>query len=104
MNNTYVRRPITRRSLLTGLTAFGAAASLGRGFSVLAQTGEAVRIGVLLPLTGDVDSYARQMRMGIETAVAEINEAGGVLGRPLETRTAIRKPPPTSCPAIAGNS
>ena len=85
MNNAYVRRPITRRGLLKGLTAFGAAASLGRGVSVLAQTDEAVRIGVLLPLTGDVDSYARQMQMGIETAVAEINEAGGVLGRPLET-------------------
>ena len=85
MNNVYVRPPITRRGLLKGLTAFAAAASLGRGVSVLAQTDEAVRIGVLLPLTGDVDSYARQMRMGIETAVAGINAAGGVLGRPLET-------------------
>ena len=85
MNNAHVRRPITRRSLLTGLTALGAAASLGQGVSVLAQTDEAVRIGVLLPLTGDVDSYARQMRMGIETAVAEINDAGGVLGRRFET-------------------
>ena len=85
MNNAHVRRPITRRSLLTGLTALGAAASLGQGVSVLAQTDEAVRIGVLLPLTGDVDSYARQMRIGIETAVAEINDAGGVLGRRLET-------------------
>ena len=85
MNNASVRRPITRRGLLQGLAAFGAAASLGRGVVVLAQPSEAVRIGVLLPLTGDVDSYARQMRMGIETAVAEINQAGGVLGRPLET-------------------
>ena len=85
MNNASVRRPITRRGLLKGLTALGAAASLGRGGSVLAQTDEAVRIGVLLPLTGDVDSYARQMRMGVETAVAGINAAGGVLGRPLET-------------------
>ena len=85
MNNASVRRQITRRGLLQGLAAFGAAASLGRGVAVLAQPSEAVRIGVLLPLTGDVDSYARQMRMGIETAVAEINQAGGVLGRPLET-------------------
>ena len=85
MNNASVRRPITRRGLLQGLAAFGAAASLGRGVAVLAQPSEAVRIGVLLPLTGDADSYARQMRMGIETAVAEINQGGGVLGRPLET-------------------
>ena len=85
MNNASVRRPITRRGLLKGLTALGAAASLGRGVRVLAQTEEAVRIGILLPLTGDVDLYARQMRMGIETAVAEINAAGGVHGRRLET-------------------
>lgn len=85
MNTMDARRPITRRGLLQGLTAVGAAASLRQGAAVLAQTGGAVRVGVLLPLTGDVDSYARQMRMGIETAVAEINEAGGVLGRPLET-------------------
>ena len=85
MNNASVRRLVTRRGLLKGLTALGAAASLGRGGAALAQTEEAVRIGVLLPLTGDVDSYARQMRMGVETAVAEINAAGGVLGRRLET-------------------
>ena len=85
MNNAHVRPPITRRGLLKGLTAFGAVASLGQGVAVLAQTANAVRIGVLLPLTGDADSYAQQMRLGIESAVAEINEAGGILGRPLET-------------------
>ena len=85
MNNAHVRPPITRRGLLKGLTAFGAVASLGQGVAVLAQTANAIRIGVLLPLTGDADSYAQQMRLGIETAVAEINEAGGILGRPLET-------------------
>ena len=98
MNNAYVRRPITRRGLLKGLTALGAAASLGRGGSVLAQTDEAVRIGVLLPFTGDADSYARQMRMGIETAVAEINAAGGVLGRRLETAYRDSETDPTVLP------
>ena len=85
MNNAHVRPPLTRRGLLKGLTAFGAVASLGQGVSVLAQTANAIRIGVLLPLTGDADSYAQQMRLGIESAVAEINETGGILGRPLET-------------------
>ena len=84
MNHPYVRQPITRRGLLTGLAAVGAASTLGKGFSVLAQASDTVRVGVLLPLTGDVDIYARQMRMGVETAIAEINDAGGVLGRPLE--------------------
>ena len=84
MNDVPVRRPVTRRSLLSGLAALGAASMLGRGVTALAQTGETVRIGVLLPLTGDADMYARQMRLGVDTAVAEINDGGGVLGRPLE--------------------
>ena len=85
VNIPYVRHPITRRGFLKGLTALGAAGSLGQGVPLLAQADESVRIGVLLPMTGDVDGYARQMRMGIEAAVAEINNAGGVLDRRLET-------------------
>ena len=84
MKDAHVRRPVTRRSLLTGFAAVGATSMLGREFAVLARATEKVRIGVLLPLTGDVDIYARQMRMGIETAVAEINDTGGVLGRLVE--------------------
>lgn len=98
MNNASVRRPITRRGLLKGLTALGAAASLGRGVAVLAQSDAAVRVGVLLPLTGDVDIHARQMRMGIETAVAEINADGGVLGRRLETAYRDSETDPTLLP------
>ena len=85
MDRPHVRRAITRRRVLKGLSALGAAAFMGQGVTTLAQASEPVRIGVLLPLTGDVDPYAQQMRMGIETAVAEINATGGVLGRPLET-------------------
>lgn len=84
MSISHVGRRITRRGFVKGMAVFGAAASLGQGVSVLAQAGESARIGVLLPLTGDADSYARQMRMGIETAMAEINDSGGVLGRLLE--------------------
>lgn len=84
MNNTYARRALTRRSLLTGFAALGAATVLGRGSAVLAQAANEVRIGVLLPLTGDADEFARQMRMGVETAIAEINDAGGIMGRAME--------------------
>lgn len=55
---------------------------MGVGFPAIAQAGP-VRIGALLPLTGEADPIARQMQIGIETAVAEINGAGGVRGRPL---------------------
>lgn len=106
MHDAHVRRRVTRRSLLSGFAALGATSLLGRGFSALAQTGNTVRLGVLLPITGDADMYARQMRMGIETAIAEINDAGGVLGRPLEAayRDSETAPPvlPDRCRELVG--
>ncbi len=74
---------IKRRDALKWIAASGAAAVLGRSpFVSSVFAGEqTVRIGALIPLTGDADAYARQMRLGIETAVAEINGSGGVLGR-----------------------
>ncbi|GGK78097.1 substrate-binding protein [Amphritea balenae] len=49
------------------------------------QTQSSIKIGVVLPLTGDFKIYGEQGLNGIRLAVSEINEAGGVLnGRPLE--------------------
>jgi branched-chain amino acid transport system substrate-binding protein len=42
-----------------------------------------IRIGVVGPFTGGSAAMGISMRQGIELAAAEINEAGGVLGRPL---------------------
>lgn len=47
-------------------------------------TSSAVRIGAVFPLTGDVASYGRAAQRGIDLGVAEINEAGGIGGRPIE--------------------
>ena len=77
------KKDIPRRAALKWMAASGAAALLGRSTSLLPVfAGEqTVRIGALIPLSGDADAYARQMRLGIATAVAEINGTGGVLGR-----------------------
>lgn len=85
MGKKYKR--IKRRDALKWIAASGAAAFLGRSAlvsSVFARDqhiDQTVRIGALIPLSGDADAYARQMRLGIDTAVAEINGSGGVLGR-----------------------
>ncbi|MGQ9676129.1 MAG: ABC transporter substrate-binding protein [Chloroflexota bacterium] len=42
-----------------------------------AKVGE-VRVGILLPLTGSVASYAERIKYGFEQAVEEINKAGGI--------------------------
>ena len=74
------RRLKKRRDALKWLAASGATAFVGRSLPIRAQS-KTARIGVLIPLSGDVDAYARQMQIGIETAVTEINVTGGVLGR-----------------------
>lgn len=43
-----------------------------------------IRIGVIGPWTGDAAAYGEPMRNTVALAVAEINDAGGVSGRPLE--------------------
>ncbi len=43
-----------------------------------------IKIGAISPNTGDLAAYGEAVSNGIDLAVAEINAAGGVLGRPLE--------------------
>lgn len=43
-----------------------------------------IRIGLIAPLTGGSADFGRSMLNGAELAVAEVNEVGGYLGRPLE--------------------
>jgi urea transport system substrate-binding protein len=71
---------VSRRGLMIGTGAMAAT-----GFLRLPRVSAAspVTIGVLLPTSGGLDDHARQMRLGVTTAVADLNERGGVLGRPL---------------------
>jgi urea transport system substrate-binding protein len=72
---------LSRRRVLKGLAASGAIA-VG-GFPAVAQA-RTIRIGALAPFSGGADAIAHQMRIGIETAVAEINGTGGIMGQPIE--------------------
>lgn len=47
-------------------------------------TGEPIYIGVSGPVTGDLAQYGAQWKKGFDIAIQEINDAGGVDGRPLE--------------------
>ena len=48
-----------------------------------APAAEPIRIGVSGPFTGGSSPMGISMRDGIRVAAAEINAAGGLLGRPL---------------------
>ena len=43
-----------------------------------------IKVGFIGPLTGDAAAYGEPFQKAVELAVSEINEAGGVLGQPLE--------------------
>jgi urea transport system substrate-binding protein len=89
---------LPRRRVLQGLGAAGVVAT-ARGFPAMAAAGP-VRIGALLPLSGDADAIARQMRIGIETAVAQINGTGGVRGQQIEVAWRDSKTAPAVLPEL----
>jgi branched-chain amino acid transport system substrate-binding protein/urea transport system substrate-binding protein len=45
---------------------------------------EPIRIGAVLPFSGGVELYGAQAKLGLDLAAADINAAGGILGRPVE--------------------
>ena len=55
------------------------------GLAAAATAVEPIKIGVAGPFTGGSSSMGVSMRDGVKLAVEEINKAGGVLGRPLQT-------------------
>jgi branched-chain amino acid transport system substrate-binding protein len=59
----------------------GAAGGTGTGGEA---SGEPIRIGASLPLTGDFAEPGEAAKRGYEVWVEMVNEAGGLLGRPVE--------------------
>lgn len=52
--------------------------------SAAALAAEPIRVGVVTPLSGTYTPIGQQVRWGLELAAKEINDKGGVAGRPLE--------------------
>jgi urea transport system substrate-binding protein len=50
----------------------------------IAQAAQPVKIGVPIELSGDFGVYGEAMKQGTELALKEINDAGGILGRPVQ--------------------
>lgn len=59
------------------------ATTLSAPLFALAQTGP-IRIGVVTPLSGTYAGIGQQVKWGLDLAAAQINAAGGVMGRKLE--------------------
>ena len=74
----------------------GGSSSEGGGAS-----GDAIKIGINLELTGGVASYGTSEKAGIDLAVEEINAAGGVDGKQLELVTVDNKSDPAEATSAA---
>ena len=81
----------TRRGFMStaGSVAIGALGVAGANTLVALNNGaradgKPIPVGAMLPFTGWGADDARNFQYGIELAVEEINEYGGVLGRPIE--------------------
>jgi branched-chain amino acid transport system substrate-binding protein len=84
---------LSRRFLLVASLAVAASVA-GPSLSVAQQS--PVRIGLLAPLTGIGGPYGKEEEEAARAAVKIINEAGGVLGRPLELIVADDETQPTA--------
>lgn len=59
---------------------FSTAASLGILMAAATATADEIKIGVILGYTGPIESLTPDMAAGAEMAMAEINDAGGIMG------------------------
>ena len=78
---------ITRRTALQTIgstTALTTATLAAPAIIRRASAQDSIRVGVISPLTGAWTVYGKAHSAGFQMAVDEINEKGGVLGRPLE--------------------
>ena len=72
---------IIKTQVVTALWAAGLLAMVAPGAQ--AQTGP-VKIGVVTPLSGTYAPIGAQVKMGLDLALQEINQAGGIMGRKVE--------------------
>ncbi len=85
------------------LTPIAAAAGLAVGMllSSGAQAADTIKIAVAGPFTGALTQYGTMVKEGVDTAIEQINAAGGVLGKQLEAVTIDDGCEPKQGPVVA---
>ena len=72
--------------------------SLPIAVSAAAPTGDPIKVGSLNSMTGGNSTFGQSSDRGIRLAAEERNNAGGVLGRPIEISTADTESSPDKTP------
>ncbi len=81
------RREFVRRVGLAGGAMLAGPSLLAACGDGGGTSGEAIKIGIIADLTGPFTTYGTSLNRSALLAVKEINEAGGIMGRPIETIT-----------------
>ncbi len=63
------------------LTTLALACSLGLALAGCGQKDDTLKFGIGGPITGSDAAFGAQLKQGAEPAIADINEAGGILGK-----------------------
>ena len=87
-------------ALLALTTGLGLATALS--LPAWTQGAQEIHIATVGPMTGQYASFGKQMKDGIEMAVADINAAGGVLGQKLKLTIGDDACDPKQANAVAG--
>jgi branched-chain amino acid transport system substrate-binding protein len=75
---------LSRRTFLRGTAAGATAVAAGPFLNPSARAADAVKVGVILDQSGGLDIYGQPMVDTIALAAQEVNDAGGLNGRPVE--------------------
>lgn len=76
-------RKVSRRSILAAGSAAAGLAALP-AFTTRVRAADPIKVGAVLPFSGGLELFGNQAKLGIDLAAKEINDAGGILGQPLE--------------------
>ncbi len=83
-------------------TPVAAAMSLATGLLLSGVAhADTIRIAIAGPFTGAVTQYGEMVKQGVDTAIEQINAAGGVLGKQLEAVTVDDACEPKQGPVVA---
>lgn len=85
------------------LSACGAGGAAGPKNSGNTASGETIKIGMNMELSGGVAAYGNAEKEGIDLAVEEINDAGGILGKKIELIEKDNKSDNNEAASIAAN-
>jgi branched-chain amino acid transport system substrate-binding protein len=67
------------------------------------KAADTITIGMAGPITGDLAEFGSQLKRGAERAVADINKAGGVLGKQLKLEEGDDQCDPKQAPIVAND-